>query len=269
MMGPKEEPEPDVPEQCRNIHVDRLAIDWVAVRGKAADPKMRMRVEKEGDGYAAWYIDGSFARRRMQGVKRDDDVQFTEVPDDRKRARVDAGEETLVRMYVEPVLKACALKVYVGSLDKGGTEKIPPTGTEFVPFPVQQGVTFSYAAADEPLFLGDAAKDPGVRDAQLQELGAPKPDVEMGTVPVGTWSKVEDDGDPACTYDMDLYFDDQLVSELSPKPAAEPVDGVRHWFHQWEAPFSGNHHFEIFRYRTCADGKRERIAIAAVDAILM
>ena len=264
----QEEPELLVPEQCRNIHVDRLDIDWLAVRGNTADPKVRLRVEKSGDGYRAWYIDGSFVRRELEGVKRDKDVRFTEVPDDAKRARVESGQEELVRMYIEPVLTACALKAYVGRVDKSGAEKIPPTGTELVPFPKQQGVNFSFAVADEPLFLAEAASNLKVRDKQLGE-GGPKVDVEMGTVAVGTWSKVEEDGDPSCAYDMDLYFDDQLDVELSPRAAAEPVDGVRHWFVDWDAPFSGNHHFEMFRYRTCGDGKRELIAVAGVDAILM
>ena len=67
---------------------------------------------------------------------------------------------------------------------------------------------------------------------------------------------------------MDLYFDDLFVDELSPMPAGEVVDGQRQWFHTWEAPYTGNHHFEMYRYRTCAGGARELIAVAGLDAIL-
>lgn len=263
--APTEAPEADVPAQCRAVHLDRLDTDWVAVRGKAADPKVRLRIAKAGDGYEATWIDGSFTRRAMVGEKREKDVRLTEQLTEAQRA---AGEKVRARLYIQPSIADCALKVFVGRVE-GEVESIPPTATEFVPMPSQEGVVFSYRAADEPLFLGPAARDRAARDKQLAEAGGPKPDHELGAVPVGTWSKVEDDGDPACTYDMDLYFDDLRVAELSPRPAAAPVDGFRHWFHEWDAPFSGNHHFEIYRYRTCADGKRELISVAGIDAVLM
>lgn len=267
--GGAEAPEPEVPEQCRNVHVDKLAIDWLAVRGKAADPKTRFRIEESAGGYDGVYIGGFFTKYAMKGEKRDKDVKFTEVPVGKRKEDYEAGTGSIVVAYLKPSLKDCAVQAFIGTVDKKGKEEVPPRGIELVPFPKQDGVEFTYAVADEPLFLGDAAKDAGVRDKQVEELGGPQPDHEMGTVPVGTFTSVEDDGDPACTYDMDLYFDHQKVTELSPKAAAEPVDGQRHWFHEWEAPFSGNHHFEIHRYRTCGDGNRERIGVAAVEAVLM
>jgi len=263
--GAPDAAEDEIPLQCRNIHVDRLAADWTSVEGQTANPKVRLRVVESADGYQAIYIDGSFVRRTLSGVKRDSDVKFTEVPDAARRRRVAAGQEALVRLYLKPSLKDCALKAFVGTV-VDGKESIPPRATEFLPLPEQSGVVFSFDPATEPLYLGRAATDRAVRDAQLSE--GPEPVAEMGAVPVGTWSAVEDDGDPSCTYDMDLYFDDLLVTEISPVAAAEPEDGERHWFHQWDAPFSGNHHFEMFRFRTCSDGQRVRIAVAGIDAVL-
>lgn len=259
---------PEVPEKCRNVHVDRLAGDWIAVKGQQADPKTRVRVLETDGGYEAWFVGGFFQRKRLAGVKRDQDVQFTEIPDERKKKAVAAGEETLVRMYLKPELKACAVKAFVGAVDGTGKEQIPPTGFEFVPFPAQEGVTFAFHPPTARLFLGEAARDRKKADKQVAELGGPDPSHEMGSVPVGTWSEVARDGDPGCTYDMDLYFDDRRIEELVKTPAGEVKDGWRHWFHVFEAPYSGNHHFEMHRFRTCGDGARELLEVASIEAVL-
>lgn len=261
---------PDVPEKCRNVHVDRLAGDWIAVRGSAADPKTRVRIAPGTDGadYEAWFIGGFFQRKRLAGVKRDKDVQFTEIPDDRKKAAVEAGDETLVRVYLQPSLKDCAVKSFVGTVDKAGKEQVPPNGVEFVGFPSQEGVTFAFQPPVERVFLGAAAKDRAVADKQVAELGGPDPAHEMGAVPVGLFTSVESDGDPSCTYDMDVYFDDQRIEELVKTPAGEAKDGWRHWYHEYDAPYSGNHHFELHRFRTCDGGERELIEVAAIEGIL-
>jgi len=263
-----EQAEPDVPERCKKIHVDRLAGDWVAVRGNAADPKTRMRVMEKDGGYEAWFIGGVFARTTMKGDKRDKDIQFTEIPNARRKKFIDAGEADRARVYVEPSLGDCALKVFIGSVDLKDKEKIPPTAVEFMPFPEQEGVTFSFRPADGPAFLGKAASDGKTAKAQLDETGGGDPVHEMGTVPVGTFSDAAADGDEGCTYDMDLYFDDLKVNEHSPKAAGAVENGRRHWYHEWEAPFSGNHHFELYRYRTCDGGERSLIGVSAIEAVL-
>ncbi len=267
--GPAEAPEQEVPERCKNVHIDKLAIDWIAVRGNAPDPKTRMRLRQTSDGYEAWYVGGFFTKLTLSGDKRDDDVKFTEVPTRKRKEAYDAGDGSVVRAYLKPSLKDCAVQAFIGTVDKAGKEEIPPRPIEMLPFPAQEGVTFSFQPATEGLFLGEAAQDPKARDKQVEELGGANPDHEMGTVPVGMWSSVAADGDPGCTYDMDLYFDDQLATEVSPKAAAAPVDDTRHWFHEWEAPFSGNHHFEVHRFKTCAGGARELIAVSRIEAVLM
>jgi hypothetical protein len=89
----------------------------------------------------------------------------------------------------------------------------------------------------------------------------------MGKVPVGAYSQAAVDGDPACTYDMDLWFDDQPSREHV--AAGGVKDGIRSWNVDWDAPYSGNHYFEIHRYATCGGGERKLLGIAAVSAVLM
>jgi len=86
-------------------------------------------------------------------------------------------------------------------------------------------------------------------------------------VPVGMWSKAAEDGPESCSYDMDLYFDDQLVEERRRVPAGDVRNGFRHWYVDWDANWSFNHTFEIHRFRSCG-GTRELIAVAGIEAVL-
>ena len=267
--GPSEETvahAPDVPDQCKNVFLDKLDTDWIAMRGQSPDPKTRIRIFKDGDDYGGYFVNRFFQKIVLKGEKRDSDVQFTELPNDDKAKRVAKGETDLVRMYVTPKLTDCALKTSIGTVNHKGKEKIPPQTFDFVAFPELE-VHFTFDPPSRTLFVGDAAKDRAVADKQLAANGQASPEHEFGTIPVGMFSKAEDDGPESCTYDMDLYFDDQSVPELAAVPAGEVKDGFRHWYLDWEAPFSGNHHFEMYRYKTC-DGARERIDIADLEAIL-
>ncbi|TNE92559.1 MAG: hypothetical protein EP330_01040 [Deltaproteobacteria bacterium] len=250
--------------KCPAVHLDRMNVDWILATG---DPKTRLRIEKEGDAYTAYWVGGYFHHMALKGERREKDVRFEEIPSGNRKKGVEAGTTPKTVLYVEPSFKDCALQVYKAQI-AGGKENAEPRPTEYLPFP-DQGVTFSYYPATDVLFAGEAAKSKKAADKELEELGMAKADVPSGKVPVAVWSDATADGDPSCTYDMDLYFDDQLVPELSKLPAGEAKDGVRHWFHEWEAPFGGNHHFQMYRYRTCGDGARERIGIGALEAILM
>ena len=265
---PQVDPMAEAQAKCPKVHIDKLAGDWIAVKGNSGDPKTRLRIVETDEGYEAFYVGGFFTKLALEVDKRESDLKLTEVPSASKQARVASGEETLTRLYAEPKLKTCSLHVNMGRVDKDDKEQVEPKAVEFLPFP-DQGVTFSYQPPAEKLFLGEAASDADKAAAELEELGGPKADHELGTVPVGMFSDVATDGDEACTYDMDLYFDDQLVTELSPVSAGEVVDGRRPWFHSWEAPYSGNHNFEMYRYRTCEGGPRELIAIAGIEAVLI
>lgn len=260
---PEKPDEPEVPERCRSVDVEKLAAhDWIGVRGKAgADPKVRMRFTEKSGGYEAVFIGGMFTKTLLAGEKRDKDVQLTEV--------AGGDKEELARIYVVPKVEKCALEVLVGTVDKKGRgkEKIPPKGLEMVAFPEQDGVQFTFRMPDRALFLGKAAKNRAVAEKQVADGGGPDPVHEYGDIPVGVFTKAAEDGGADCTYDMDLYFDDRNVPELVNLPAGEVKGEWRHWFHLWKAPYSGNHHFEMYRFRTCA-GARELIDVAAIEAVL-
>ena len=259
--------EPEVPERCQNVFLDKLDADWIGMRGQTPDPKTRVRIFKEdGEGYGAYLVNGFFKKITLKGETRESDVQFTEVPSEAQAKRIAKGDATLVRMYVTPKLKDCALKTVIGTVDHKGKERISPVGFDFVAFPALE-VSFTFEPAERTLFLGEAAKDRAAADRQMTQQGQASPEHEFGTVPVGLFSRAEEDGPDSCTFDMDLYFDGQSLPDRAAVPAGEVKDGFRHWYVDWDAPYSGNHHFEMYRYRTC-DGTRERIDIADLEAIL-
>jgi hypothetical protein len=102
--NPKESAAEPVNAKCPNVHIDRLATDWIISTG---DPKNRMRILETGSGYTAWLTDGFFVKREFAGVKRDGDVRFTELPSGNRKTRIENDEETLVRFYAKPTLSKC------------------------------------------------------------------------------------------------------------------------------------------------------------------
>lgn len=253
-------------QKCPRVHMDRMEGDWVVDTG---DVKTRLRILPEGDGYKVWYVGGFFSKLELQGVKRGEDVQLTEIPRGARAKLIEQGGTEKRRMYLRPVLRTCSLHLEEGWVSADGTETIePPTkAKEFLPFPEGQK-EFTFRPADEILFFYDAAKDRKAADKELEELGGPYYEiVASNAIPVGMWSKAEADGDASCTFDMDLYFDDQPVPGGQKLPAGEVKDGYRHWYHEWDANWSFNHNFEMYRYRTCG-GERQLIAVAATEAVL-
>lgn len=279
---PESDTEPEAPaedprlEKCPKIHMDRMAGQWIKVQGKAADHTYRFELSAQGTAepvqkYTMWYTGGGFTKRVLEGVRRDSDFKFTEVPSGKRKADFEAGEQAIVRLYVEPKLDKCALRVSeleVTMKEGKEVERPKPGFVEYLPFP--EGQPFTFRPCDGELFLAKAAKDKAVADKQLAELGGPDPATMLGeAIPVGTWSPVAEDGDPACTYDMDLYFDDRPVKDKQALPAGAPQGDFRPWYIEaWSAPYSGNHHFQIFRYRTCEGGERELIGVSCLEAVL-
>lgn len=265
------EPEgPTVEEQaavkCPRVAMDKLAGDWVS---KSGDPKKRFRVVDKGGETLLWYVDPSFSNHRLElvGTRRDSDWQFDERPRGKRKALISQGGEQLKRVYLAPKIRKCMVDVYAGVLDGEGKETMPAKPGEYVMFPDTPGVSFSYAPFDEPVFLAEAAQKKKVADAELAELGEPRLDTRMGEVVVAAWSEAGADGDASCTFTLDAWFDDQPVEGGKDVPAAEPVDGARAWRFTYQAPYSGNHRFEIVRKRTCG-GTTETIAVAGLDAVL-
>lgn len=249
-----------------------VAGDYLLVMGNTPDHKNRFRIMEDGDGtYTMWYIDGGFARRVMDGVKREQDIQFTEIPDARKKAAYDQGAEPLKRVYVEPRIEKCALRVNRLNVENKGGKEVEtgsPLMVEFVRFPKTQEV--AWQPCDGHVFLYDAAQSWPKAKAQLDDGGYPKVDHALGeAIPVAAWTDAAADGADTCTFDMDLFFDDLPVVEGGKAvPAGAVQDGKRQWLvPAWKAPYSGNHHFELHRYKTCG-GARELVGVSCLEAVL-
>ena len=51
--------------------------------------------------------------------------------------------------------------------------------------------------------------------------------------------------------------------------AAGVEGGFRHWYvADWYAPYSGNHHFQVYRYRTCPGEERTLLGVDCLEAAL-
>lgn len=262
-------PEEQAAEKCPQVHLDRMEGDWVLTKGAAADPKTRLRLVKEGEGYVAYFVDGFYTKYALEVKVRDDDAMLTEQPVGRRKGLVDAGEAALVRLYLTPKYETCSMHVNKGTFSPSNDkEDVSPKTIEFVPFPPMEE-KLSYHPADGDLFLDDAAKDKKKADKQLEELMMPKAETEAVPLTVGTWTDAASDGDAGCTFDFDLYLNDRLQS-ANVQIAAGPVeDGFRHWVHEWEpANYEGNDHIEMARYRTCG-GPRTLIGVSAIEAVFM
>lgn len=257
-------------EKCPRVSHDaaKMTGDWILAAG---NPKTRMRLLRDGDRTLMWYVDPSFSNHKLElvGTARDKDWRFDEVPVGRRKITVDAGGEPLKRVYLQPRLKSCAMEVFTGTVDDKGREVLPPRPKEFLQWPEGQNVVFSFAPHRELLFVGEAAADKAKADAQIAATGSPAFEAAMGKVPVGFWSDAAADGDAACTFTFDAYFDDMPVEGAGEQPAGEVVDGKRHWTYTFDAQFSGNHGFELHRYRACAGGPRELIAVSGADVALL
>ncbi len=269
----QQEPQQVQEDPCPNIALDKLAGDWIRVYGSKGDHKNRLRIVGGPDSYEAYLVPGFFSKIHMKGEKRDADVKFTQVMTPAEEAQWRANQRTRFRLYVEPYKRKCSLRVIVAEIwivNGNEVEKPRKSGyEEFLPFP-EESVVFTFLPADGPLFLGAAAKNRSVAEAQIAKLGEPDPSHRLGkAIPVGVFTRVSDDGDPSCKYDMDLYFDDKALEDRQKLPASPPKGGFRHWYvPDWFAPYSGNHMFEIYRYRSCGDGKRVRIGINAIEGVL-
>ncbi|MEC8423294.1 MAG: hypothetical protein VX000_05925 [Myxococcota bacterium] len=261
--GPKTE------DKCPSVSMEGLFGQWIMVDGDRGDHTHRFEIRP--DGPSMWLVDGGFTRRAMAGEKRQKDYVFTESAGDRRMAAFRAGEEGLVRLYVEPWKQKCSLRVTrveVRLTDGKETERPAPGFKEYLPFP--DNVTFNFRPCDGPLFLGDAARDRRLAEHQVSKTGAPDPVHALGeAIPVGVWSRADADGDAGCAYDMDLYFDDRPVDGAERVTAGAVEGDHRPWFvAAWRAPYSGNHHFEMWRYRSCEGGVRTLIDTRCLEAVL-
>ncbi|MCB9764403.1 MAG: hypothetical protein H6739_31810 [Alphaproteobacteria bacterium] len=266
-----EAPPPEAPAEdpCPEISMEGLAGDWIKVAGSKPDQKTRLRVLNEGGKWEGWFTAGGFTKKRMAGELRSEDLMLTEILTGARKEAFDNGQDAVQRLYIQPNKKRCAMRVVevrVSMVD--GSEKEQQVGagyTEYLKFPEQY--TFTFRPCDEQAFIEKAAQDWKVAKKQLDE-GSVSPVGSLGEqVPVAAWSDPAADGPAECSYNMDLYFDDQPV-EGKQQVAATEKSGRRHWYAEWYAPYSGNHHFEIYRYRACEGKERELIAVSCLEAVL-
>lgn len=256
--------------------LDKLDGQWIRIDGNRGDHTHRFAFHRSGGATELWYTNGGFTKRRLAGELRKSDWKFTEVLDADEEARWKQGARDKARLYVKPKPASGGLQiteVVVQSKGDGESEKPKGGFQEYVPFP--EATPFTFRPCDGPLFLGPAASDPAEAAKQVKEEGGPFPGHALGkAIPVGVFTDAAADGDPACTYDMDLFFDDRPATNedgtvQKAVSAGAVADGRRSWLVEaWYAPFSGNHHFQVFRYRTCSDGPRELLGVQCLEAIL-
>lgn len=256
--------------------LDKLDGQWIRIDGKRGDHTHRFEWHRAGGQTELWLTNGGFTKRRMAGELRKSDWRFTEVLSEAEEARWKSGARGKARLFVKPKPSAGGLQVtevVVEWKDGKETEKAKGSFQEYVPFPESTAFTFRPCTGD--LFLGAAASDPTVADKQRAEDGGPFPGHALSkSLPVGVFLDAAADGDAACTYDMDLFFDDRPAEGAdggvrAAVPAGEVVDGKRPWLvPDWYAPYSGNHHLQIYRYRTCGGGERELLGVQCIEAVL-
>jgi hypothetical protein len=260
-------------EKCPKVSMDDMEGKWIRVEGSKGDHTTRLQLVPTENGLDMWFTGGFFTKTLLKGERRKRDYKFTEVPNARKKAAFVGGSESLLRLYLEPRIKTCSLRMSTLEVykkkDGKESERPRPGFTEYLPFP--EGQEFTFRPCDGDLFLGSAAKNRATAKAQLAATGAPDPVFQLGEkIPVGTWTDATAEGDAACTFDMDLYFDDRPVRGRQGIPAGDVKAGERQWFvPDWYAPFSGNRHFQIYRYRSCGVAARELIGVSCLEAVLV
>jgi hypothetical protein len=258
-------------EKCPRVAVDNLDGQWVRVSGSAGDTTHRFEVRRtSGGGYEATFIQGGFERLQATGIAHKSVVVFTEQLQGEKLKQYSRGKRMKRQLHIEPRLKSCSLRLSHVGLKKVGEKEVEqnlPGRDEYLPFP--EGQPFSFHSCDGHLFLGKAALTSKAASWEMNSSGGPKRSHQLGKqIPVGVWTDAASDGDASCTYSMDLWFDDRPVKNQQALPAGKVNKGKRRWFvKEWSAPYSGNHHFLMERFRTCG-GKRELIGVSCIDAVL-
>jgi len=272
-IGCGEEPKDDAAasnSKCPRIGMDTLEGRWVRVAGSAGDTTSRFEIHRDDQGYTGWFILGNFERIATRGVARTSDVAFTQVLNASEEKLYTAGKLQKRRIYVMPRQKSCSLKVTqvkVGMSVGAEQEMSMRSREEYLPFP--EGQPFAFRPCDEHLYIGKAALKRSIANWQKGTHNAPERSHKLGKkIPLAAWTDAASDGDASCTFDMDLWFDDRPMKDHQAVPAGKVKKGTRHWLIQeWYAPYSGNHHFQAYRYKTC-NGKRELIAVNCLDAML-
>jgi hypothetical protein len=253
--------------QCPRVSMDGMAGRWLKFEGSAVK-EYRFEVAEVGGQLELWYTGGGFGKRRLVGERRSSDYAFTEMPSEEKAGRYKAGSVPLVRLYVEPRPTDCSLRVSEMELSwKDNKESEKPKGsyTSYIEYP-DSGPDLSFRYCDGELFIGEAATDRAKAEEQLARSGVAEPDAALGeALSLGAWSPEQ--GATDCTYEMKLYFDDQPARDKDGnfRPRLPVTD--RWLVTDWYAPYSGNHQFQVYQYKTCG-GTETLVGSACLEAVL-
>lgn len=263
---PKEEPPPP-PDPCLGFFdIEAPAGDWMWARGSASSPEpdvhYRIRFFREGDTVKAWYVH-DLDRFEMTGTRRETDWLFkssTLIPADEvesfKANNSDAEARFDAYAYLS-IDNQCHVEWMDGHhtyLEGVESERQDGMGRKRLA-PVGEQTVFSYRPCTEKLLA--AAANNSQRAAQKM--------IDEGTVPVlggdtatlVAWTDAAADGDAACTYSFDYFWDGLLKDE---KAATTKVVGDhRKWTHRVNLSFLGSHDVTFERYRACDGGGPELI----------
>lgn len=254
--------------KCPRVSMDNLQGRWLKFSGGAVK-EYRFEIAEVGGQMELWYTSGGFTKKRMTGERRSNDYVFTEAPSAEKEKRYKAGAVPLARLYVEPRPTDCSLRVSemeVSFKDNKESEKPKGTYTSYIEYP-ENGPDLTFRHCDSDLFIAEAATDKAEADKQLAELGTASPDAALGdALALGAWSPPM--GEEGCSYEMKLYFDDQPARDKDGNfRSAVAVSGDRWLVEDWYAPYSGNHHFQMYQYKKCG-GSETLVGVACLESVL-
>ena len=128
--GNQEQSEPEAEpanEKCPKVSLDGLTGRWIRVDGNRGDHTTRFELVSGDGGMEMWFTGGFFTKKRLKGERRKKDYRFTEIPNEKKKAAYEGGSESLVRLYVEPRIETCSLRVSTMEVhNKDGKESERP-----------------------------------------------------------------------------------------------------------------------------------------------
>lgn len=264
---PEAEPPPP-PDPCLGFFdIDAPEGDWMWARGSASSPEpdvhYRLRFVRQGDAVKAWYVH-DLDRYELTGTRRETDWLFTSaplIPADQAEAFKTGNADPDARYDVYAYLsidKQCHVEWtdgYHTYLEGAEAEKTDGMGRKLLA-PVGEQTVFSYRPCTEQ--LGATEGDTSLRAFKRMidaETGAPILSGDAANLVV--WTDAAADGDPACTYSFDYFWDGLIKDEKV--ESAKVVGDQRKWDHRISLQFLGSHDVTFERYRTCDGGEPEYI----------
>ncbi len=264
---PEEEPPPP-PDPCLGFFdINAPAGDWMWARGSASSPEpdvhYRIRFFREGETVKAWYVH-DLERYEMTGTRRETDWLFssgTLIPADEVETFKANNSNTEARFSAYAYLsidKQCHVEWsdgYHTYVDGAEVEKTDGMGRKRLA-PVGEETVFSYRPCTEKLAATEGATGQRAYKAMI-DLETGVPILSGDTANLVVWTDAAADGDAACTYTFDYFWDGLIKDE---KAATTQVEGdQRKWTHRINLAFLGSHDVTFERFRACSGGEPEHI----------